>query len=44
MCIRDRAWREHVSAERTIVVVGDAALYRTEVEALGLGSVTVVPN
>lgn len=40
----DRAWREHVSAERTIVVVGDAALYRTEVEALGLGPVTVVPN
>lgn len=40
----DAAWREHVSQERTIVVVGDASLYRDEVEALGLGPVTVVPN
>lgn len=40
----DAAWREHVSQERTIIVVGDASLYRDEVEALGLGPVTVVPN
>ncbi|GAA8846755.1 pitrilysin family protein [Helicobacter pylori] len=40
----DAAWREHVRPEWTIVVVGDAALYRDEVEELGLGPVTVVPN
>lgn len=40
----DAAWREHVSQERTIIVVGDASLYRDEVEALGLGPVTVVAN
>lgn len=39
-----RAWREQVTHEWTIVVVGDAAQYRDEVEALGLGPVTVVPN
>ena len=39
----DAAWREHVGREWTIVVVGDAASYRDEVEALGLGPVTVVP-
>nr|WP_257910000.1 insulinase family protein [Janibacter limosus] len=33
----DAAWREHVSQERTIIVVGDASLYRDEVEALGPG-------
>lgn len=40
----DAAWRDHVRPEWTIVVVGDAALYRDEVEELGLGPVTVVPN
>ena len=39
----DTAWRE-VTPEWTIVVVGDASLYRDGVEALGLGPVTVVPN
>ena len=39
-----RAWREQVTPEWTIVVVGDASTYRDEVEALGLGPVTVVPN
>lgn len=39
----DRAWREHLTPEWTIVVVGDAAAYRDEVEALGLGPVDVVP-
>ena len=39
-----RAWREQVTHEWTVVVVGDAAQYRDEVEALGLGPVTVVPN
>lgn len=40
----DRAWRDGVQREWTIVVVGDAALYREGVEQLGLGPVTVVPN
>lgn len=40
----DAAWAEHVNREWTIIVVGDAGLYRDEVEALGLGPVTVVPN
>ena len=40
----DRAWREGVTPEWTIVVVGDASLYRQGVEELGLGPVTVVPN
>lgn len=40
----DRAWREGVVPEWTIVVVGDASLYREGVEELGLGPVTVVPN
>ena len=40
----DRAWREGVTREWTIVVVGDASLYREGVEELGLGPVTVVPN
>lgn len=40
----DAAWRSHVDHSWTIVVVGDAASYRDEVEALGLGPVTVVPN
>lgn len=40
----DRAWSEHVSGEWTVVVVGDAGLYRDEIEALGLGPVTVLPN
>lgn len=39
----DAAWREHVVPEWTVVVVGDAALYREQVEELGLGPVTVVP-
>lgn len=40
----DRAWRDGVTPEWTIVVVGDAGLYREGVEELGLGPVTVVPN
>lgn len=39
-----RAWREQVTHEWTVVVVGDASLYRDHVEDLGLGPVTVVPN
>lgn len=39
----DAAWREHVGREWTIIVVGDASLYRDEVEGLGLGPVSVVP-
>ncbi|WP_277454692.1 pitrilysin family protein [Janibacter sp. DB-40] len=39
-----RAWREQVTHEWTVVVVGDASLYRDQVEDLGLGPVTVVPN
>lgn len=40
----DAAWHEGVTPEWTIVVVGDAASYRDEVAALGLGPVTVVAN
>ncbi len=40
----DRAWRHGVTPEWTIVIVGDASLYREGVEELGLGPVTVVPN
>lgn len=40
----DRAWREGVTPEWTIVVVGDASLYREGVEELGLGPVSVVSN
>ncbi|MEN3123628.1 pitrilysin family protein [Janibacter sp. LM] len=40
----DAAWRSHVDHSWTIVVVGDASTYRDEVEALGLGPVTVVPT
>ncbi|MGO1167987.1 MAG: M16 family metallopeptidase [Janibacter sp.] len=40
----DTAWREGVTPEWTIVVVGDASLYREGVEELGLGPVSVVPN
>lgn len=40
----DRAWREQVTPEWTVVVVGDASQYREGVEELGLGPVTVVPN
>ncbi|GAA3610998.1 pitrilysin family protein [Marihabitans asiaticum] len=39
----DRAWRDEVGRDWTIVVVGDAKSYRDEVEALDLGPVTVVP-
>ncbi|NYF97457.1 M16 family metallopeptidase [Janibacter cremeus] len=39
-----RAWREQVTHEWTVVVVGDASLYKDEVTELGLGPVTVVPN
>lgn len=39
----DSAWREHVTPAWTVVVVGDAATYRAEVEELGLGPVEVVP-
>ncbi|WP_338750898.1 M16 family metallopeptidase [Janibacter alittae] len=39
-----RAWREQVTHEWTVVVVGDASLYKDQVEDLGLGPVTVVPN
>lgn len=40
----DAAWREEVLPEWTVVVVGDASLYREGVEQLDLGPVTVVPN
>lgn len=39
----DAAWRDEVGREWTVVVVGDAASFRDEVEALGLGPVTIVP-
>lgn len=40
----NEAWGSHVSRDWTVVVVGDAAQYRDEIEALGFGEVTVVPN
>lgn len=39
----DAAWREDVGTDWTVVVVGDASAYRDEVEALGIGPVSVVP-
>jgi predicted Zn-dependent peptidase len=39
-----QAWREQVVPEWTVVVVGDASLYKDQIEELGLGPVTVVPN
>ena len=40
----DTAWVSQVSGEWTIVVVGDAAVVRADIEALGRGAVTVVAN
>ncbi|MBD5831541.1 M16 family metallopeptidase [Janibacter melonis] len=39
----DAAWRADVGTDWTVVVVGDASAYRDEVEALGIGPVSVVP-
>jgi len=40
----DRAYAGVVTGEWVIVVVGDATSLRAEVEGLGIGPVTVVPN
>ncbi len=40
----DDAWARHVSGDWTVVVVGDASVVRSGIEALGRGRVTVVAN